>query len=116
MKKWKDISIEEQEAWLSSWEPNGCWAKTTIFGYTIRPPLAVFFEASCNIHDWGYHFWQNEQDRKQVDEWLLKWMLIDCQKITDNECKRIKYVMMSYLYYGVLRILWRRAFYKNKLK
>lgn len=109
MRKWKDLSNTEKKDWLFSWEPNGCWAK----GWWFIPPKAVFFKASCDIHDWGYRNWVTEEDRKIIDDGFLKYMLIDCSTI---EClpKRAYYVLWAYLFYYAVRIFGRPAFYSNK--
>ena len=109
--KWVDLTEKKKQLWLSSWKPNGCWAK----GGWLKPPYAMFFEASCNIHDWSYEYGKNESDRKEADEGLLKYMKQDVKKI---ECtiKRIYYYSWCYLYYFALRIRGKSAFYRNKQK
>ena len=109
MRKWKDLSKKEQADWLASWEPNGCWAK----GGWFVPPKAIFFKASCNIHDWGYKNGKTEEDRKGVDDWFLKYMLIDCSKINCT-IKRVHYILWAYIFYYAVRRFWGSAFYVNK--
>lgn len=109
MIEWKYLSPEEQQKWLDSWEPNGCWAK----GGWFKPPYHIFFEASCNIHDYWYKYWENEDDRLQADLWLLKYMCEDVRKL--KWYKQPKMYIWCILYYFALRIFWKKAFYKNKL-
>lgn len=111
MKRWNELSVSEQSKFLNSWKPNGCWAK----GGFVKPPHAMFFKARCDIHDWGYEEWENEEDRKQVDNWLLKRMKLDVQKIK-NPPTRAYYYVWCYLYYFALRMFWKKAFYANKQK
>lgn len=111
MRIWSEISIEEQEAFLKSEKPNGCWAK----GGGFRPPYWIFFDSSCCIHDWWYEEWENEEDRKQADLWLLKYMKKDVTRIK-NPLKRSYYYVWCYLYYFALRMFWKKAFYANKQK
>lgn len=111
MKSWNELSTKEQNKFLKSWKPNGCWAK----GSWLRPPYWIFFAASCCIHDWWYTFWENEDDRKQADIGLLKYMKKDVQKI-ENPPTRAYYYVWCYLYYFALRMFWEKAFYANKQK
>jgi len=108
--EWKWLNEQEQQAWLDSWEPNWCGAK----GGGLVPPYHIFFEASCNIHDYSYHYWINEADRKKADLWLLKYMCSDVRRLPIY--KRPYYYVWCIIYYITLRLLWKKAFYKNKEK
>jgi len=110
MTEWKDLSEYEQIIWLHSWEANGCWAK----GSFLRPPYWIFFAASCNIHDYWYNRGVNEEDRKQADKGLIKYMKKDVKRLPP--LKHPYYYMWCYLYYFALRMFWKKAFYANKPK
>lgn len=108
--KWKYLSEEEQKAWLKSGEPNWCGAK----GGWFKPPYHIFFEASCNIHDYWYKYWENELDKLLIDLWLLKYMWKDVRRLPLY--KRPWYYIWCIIYYLGLRVAWKKAFYKNKKK
>ena len=106
--EWKYLSEQEQQVWLESWEPNWCGTK----GGRFKPPYHIFFEASCNIHDYSYKYWDNEKDRKKADLWLLKYMCKDVRRLP--KYRRPYYYMWCIIYYVALRIFWEHSFFKNK--
>lgn len=107
MIEWKYLSEEEQKKWLESWNHNWCWAKWS----WIRPPHWIFFETSCNIHDYWYTYWETDKDRKKADKWLLKYMKLDVKRL--SWYRRPKYYIWCYIYYIWLRLFWWKAFYNK---
>ena len=77
---------------------NGCGAKASI----IRPPHAIFFKSSCDLHDLSYVLGGTEEDRIKADCGFLKAMLQDCERI-ENSIKRKYYIAWAYLYFMAVR-------------
>ena len=77
---------------------NGCGSK----GSFIKPPLAAFFKASCDLHDLSYILGGTEEDRIKADCGFLKAMLQDCERIESN-IKRKYYITWAYLYFAAVR-------------
>ena len=76
-----------------------CGAKGSIF----KPPHAVFFNASCDLHDLSYYIGGNEADRLKADLGFLRAMLNDCDRIKNNIIKKAYYTTWAYLYYFAVR-------------
>lgn len=87
---------------------NGCGGK----GSLIQPPYAIFFETSCNHHDYKYWVGGTEDDRKYADKELLKMMLKDCQRL--SWFKRVRYKPWCYLYYTAVRCGGSKYFHYGK--
>jgi len=68
-------------------------------------------EASADIHDYNYYKGGAESDRSRADEWFLKYMLIDCQKL--DWIRRVYYVLLAYLYYNAVRLFGWKYFNYN---
>lgn len=86
---------------------NWCWWE----GSWFKPPYAIFFETSCNIHDKNYEIWGTEKDRKKADKWLLKYMMKDVSYL--EAYRRPYYYMWCYIYYIGVRI-WGRKYFNYK--
>ena len=78
---------------------NGCGSK----GSFIKPPLAAFFKASCDLHDLSYILGGTEEDRIKADCGFLKAMLQDCELI-ESSIKRKYYMAWAYLYFLAVRL------------
>ncbi len=86
---------------------NWCWWCWSWF----KPPHAIFFEASCNIHDQNYENWVNEKDRKKADKWLFKYMKRDIKRLAWY--KQPRYYIWCILYYVAVRLFgWKYFNYK----
>ena len=89
---------------------NGCGAKTSI----LKPPYAIFFEASCNYHDVGYSRGGTEEDRFYDDVGFLNALLKDCNKVP-NKIKRMWYISWSYAYFLAVRLEgWKNYTYRHE--
>lgn len=69
MKKYEDLTPEEKAEIC-----NGCGGK----GGWIKPPHRIFFDASCNHHDYGYWCGGTEEDRLNCDSKFYAAMVNDC--------------------------------------
>ena len=99
MKKYKDLTKEEKDRIC-----NGCGAK----GGRIKPPLAIFFNASCNHHDYGYWLGGTEEDRLKCDKKLYDALLLDCSLLPRK--KYLLYRLWSKLYYYAVRAFGSKYF------
>ncbi len=90
---------------------NGCGSK----GSFIKPPLAAFFKASCDLHDLSYGIGGSEEDRIKADCGFLKAMLQDCERI-ENSIKRKYYMAWAYLYFLAVRLEGWKYFDYTELK
>ena len=68
-----------------------CGAKGSI----IVPPYAVFFKASCDLHDESYYIGGTEDDRITADIGFFKAMLKDCERLTGLQ--KTKYIIFVFL-------------------
>lgn len=84
---------------------NGCGAK----GCWVRPPVAVFYKASCNHHDYGYWQGVTEKDRKNSDKELKRNMKKDCGRLP--WWRYALYRPWCQLYYHAVRLGGKPAFY-----
>ena len=84
---------------------NGCGAKASI----VKPPYAVFFKASYDLHDLSYHIGCTEEDRITADIGFFKAMLKDCERLTGLQ--KTKYVVWAHLYFVAVRAFGWRYFY-----
>lgn len=136
----KDIDEVTPEEWLfleNEGRVNGCWAWNTeirinwVFGLVFwwffhiisvilswfKPPLAIFFKASCSKHDFWYGQGGDEKRRKHCDNVFLKYMVADVYyamstgKIAEYEFEY--YVKWCLRYHKAVRVLgWVRFNYK----
>ena len=96
-KRYEDLTQEEKEEIC-----NGCGGK----GGIVTPPHAIFFETSCNHHDYGYYKGTTEKDRKRCDKNLRTAMNKDCSKLPWY--KWLRYRPWCELYYlGVRSVGWK---------
>lgn len=79
-----------------------------ILNWILKKVSPAFSIASADIHDLNYFRWGTEEDRKRADEGFLKYMLRDCQNF--DWLKRVKYVLLSYLYFIAVKLLWKKHF------
>lgn len=100
MKKYKDLTREEKARIC-----NGCGGK----GGIVTPPHAVFFETSCNHHDYGYWKGCTETDRVRADRGLYTAMKLDCSRLTWY--RWLRYRPWCWLYYLAIRAVGGRFFY-----
>jgi len=84
---------------------NGCGGK----GSWVTPPNAIFFEASCNHHDYGYYKGCTDADRLDCDEKFYEAMVRDCNKLSTLEYMR--YRPWAWLYYKAVRMHGAKYFY-----
>lgn len=98
--KYEDLS-EEQKSIIC----NGCGGK----GGFVKPPHAVFFETSCNHHDYGYYKGCKERDRIACDRKLKQAMYKDCKRLPWY--KQIRYLPWCDLYYKAVRLFGSQFFY-----
>jgi hypothetical protein len=89
---------------------NGCGGK----GSWIKPPLRIFYKASCNHHDYGYWCGCTEAERKIDDEKLFQAMRKDCHKV--SWFKRLLYRPWCNLYYKAVRLKGSEFFYWGEKK
>ena len=99
MKKFKDLTPEEKKEIC-----NGCGGK----GSWIRPPYAIFFEASCDQHDYGYYVGGTEKDRKTRDLKFYQAMKKDCSTL--SWFNKIKYYPWCWIYYLGVRFYGKKYF------
>ncbi len=83
MKKYEDLTPEEKKEIC-----NGCGGK----GGWIKPPHRVFFEASCNHHDYGYWKGCTEEDRKKCDKKFYGATVKDCSGYNGSFCYTYVYI------------------------
>lgn len=100
MKKYEDLIREQKEEIC-----NGCGGK----GGKISPPYAIFFETSCNHHDYGYWKGCTEKDRQECDNKLFQAMRKDCRRL--SWFKRLLYRPWCNLYYKAVRLQGKKYFY-----
>lgn len=87
---------------------NGCGGK----GSSVVPPHAVFFEASCNHHDYGYWKGGAEEDRKKCDDTFYRMMKKDCDRLPWYSKPRYK--VWCWIYYKAVRTFGKKYFnYKD---
>ena len=90
---------------------NGCGSKWAI----LKPPYAIMFEASCNIHDTNYHIWWTAKDRLKADIWLAKYMGRDVRRLAN--WKQLYFYLWVFLYYFAVRLFgWKHFNYKKSCK
>ena len=137
----KSVDDISQEEWLfleNEWIVNGCWAgskwivreRNFVIRWLLRiislvlskfkPPLAVFFRASCSKHDKGYAQGWDEARRKHCDDIFLSYMItdifhaIDTGKISEGELAY--YTEWALRYHTAVRSLgWSRFNYSVTL-
>ena len=90
---------------LSLLGTNGCGSKGSI----IKPPFAIFFKSSCDIHDVSYLQGGTEEDRVEADIGFFRYLLNDCNRIS-NRTKRYKYLIWCYLYFIAVRTFGHKYF------
>jgi len=92
MKKYEDLTSEEKAGIC-----NGCGGK----GGIVVPPHAIFFEASCDHHDYGYWKGGTKTDRLKCDRGLYAAMKRDCSWLPWYEW--LRYRPWCWLYYIAVR-------------
>lgn len=100
MKKYEDLTPEEKKTIC-----NGCGGK----GGWIKPPHAVFFEASCDHHDYGYWKGCTEEDREQCDKKFYGATVKDCSGLPWYQY--IRYRPWCWGYYVAVRNFGKKYFY-----
>lgn len=83
---------------------NGCGGKGSI----IRPPYGLFFESSCNKHDFSYWVGGTEEDRIKADIGFFRAMLEDCQRFTGTT--KTKYIVWAHVYFMAVRAFGSKYF------
>jgi hypothetical protein len=104
IKKFEDLT-EKEIAEIC----NGCGGK----GSYVKPPHAVFFNASCNHHDYGYWKGGTEADRKTCDDKFYSEMVKDCKVLPWY--KWLRYRPWCYLYYLAVRKWGKKYFYYSNV-
>ena len=85
---------------------NGCGGK----GGLITPPHAVFFNTSCNHHDYGYFKGCTKKHRLLADRMLYRLMRKDCSTL--SFFKKLRYHPWCLAYYlGVRAVGWKFFYY-----
>lgn len=84
---------------------NGCGGK----GCIIRPPKAIFFEASCDKHDHGYWRGGDEKIRAECDLKFFYAMMRDCERLPPS-FRFIYYTLWCLLYYYSVRVFGSKYF------
>jgi hypothetical protein len=97
--KYEDLSEQLKELIC-----NGCGGKGSI----VTPPHAIFFETSCNHHDYGYFKGGTKVDRKHCDLKLREAMYKDCKKLPWY--KKLRYLPWCELYYRAVRMFGHKFF------
>jgi len=98
--KYEDLTADQRREVC-----NGCGGK----GGWIKPPHRIFFETSCNHHDYGYSCGGTEQDRIRSDNTLYRLMLFDCETLP--WWKRLMYRPWCEAYYIGVRLAGGKFFY-----
>lgn len=91
-------------------ETNWCGARGTI----VRPPLHIFFKASCNKHDELYNRGGKEIDREMADRLFLFYMKQDIKRVCLY--RRPFLLIWAYAYYFAVRLKWWNSFNYIKKK
>lgn len=78
-----------------------------ILAKIIRP---VFFEASCDLHDFGYWKGWDEAKRLECDKKFLQKILEDIENFSKNFFEKIFYKILAKLFYIAVRIGGRQFF------
>lgn len=89
---------------------NGCGGK----GSWVKPPLSVFYDTSCNHHDYGYWCGACEEDRLKDDTKLREMMRKDCARLPWY--KQALYRPWCLFYYQAVRAKGDNYFYWGKEK
>ena len=98
--KYEDLTSEQKAEII-----NGCGGK----GGKIKPPHKLFFQASCNKHDFSYWKGCTENDRMKADQGLYRAMVMDCQSLPWYQYMR--YRPWCWLYYVAIRQFGKKFFY-----
>jgi len=89
---------------------NGCGGK----GGLIKPPHRIFFETSCNKHDFSYYLGCTEKDRLKADKGFYQAMKQDCESLPWYQYAR--YRPWCWVYYKAVRRFGRKFFYYGDKK
>lgn len=92
------LTDEEKRILREKGELNGCGRK----GWVIQPPYGIFFEASCDWHDFNYWKGGTEYDRMNYDIGFFKAMLRDVFRAPWYTW--VKYLPWTVLYYIAVRV------------
>ncbi len=103
--KYEDLTPAQKRAIV-----NGCGGK----GGIVKPPHRIFFDTSCNHHDYGYFKGCTEADRLADDKELKKSMKKDCATLPWY--RQIRYRPWCWLYYRGVRIVGKKYFYYGDTK
>jgi len=98
--RYKDLTPEQKKEIC-----NGCGGK----GGFIKPPHRIFFETSCDRHDFNYWKGCTEAHRLKSDKGLNKAMIKDCAKLPWYQY--IRYRPWCWLYYLGVRKVGKKFFY-----
>ena len=102
--KYEDLS-EKQKVYIC----NGCGAK----GGLIVPPKAIFFNASCDHHDYGHWKGCTESDRQRDNKTLRSAMVTDVKRLPWY--KRPFYYPWAWIYFiGLELVSWKFFYYGDK--
>jgi len=112
MKQYEELTNQEIQILKQQGILNGFWPRNSPFLRWILKKLTPAFNEVCpNFHDFSYFRGTTEQDRKRADDWFLKYMLKDCQRLT--WFTRAYYVCWAYIYHKAVRLFgWKFFNYK----
>lgn len=82
------------------------WLARIVAGW-IRP---VFFEASCDLHDFGYWKGWDEERRKECDTKFYEAIIADIARKDYGLIRTTYYTILALIFYGFVRIGGRLSF------
>ena len=99
---------------------NGCGGagnsvKNRLIRFIIKKSLQilrlVFIEASCDIHDFTYWQWGDEERRSKCDLWFFTVIINDIQKADLKTTSILKYTTVALIFYYAVR-KWGKEYFK----
>lgn len=120
-KKTTELTYEDFKILKKYWIINGCGGKNCgiLQKIILKILTPVFFEASCDLHDFGYWKGWNEARRLECDQKFYEAMLQDIEKVRSAESGFFKkffisfYFVLASLYYFAVRIGGKKYFNYN---
>lgn len=117
-KKTTELTYEDFKILKKYWIINGCGGSTRGFLQKIILKILtpVFFEASCDLHDFGYWKGGDETRRAECDRKFYEAMLRDIEKVRSAESGFFKkffisfYFVLASLYYFAVRLGGKKYF------
>jgi hypothetical protein len=95
--EYPDLTAKELETLHKMGVLNGCGRE----GWKIKPPYAIFYEASCNWHDFNYWKGGDEVDRLYYDKGFYKAMKRDVARLPWYNIPI--YSLWAWIYYRSVR-------------